>query len=120
MFEPTVIFSGYTCDVQFSHYHDNNLRISLVDLVDGSPVATATTNIEGVKLASDEVCIKDYSENTGMLMALQAAGIVESVVKIVQSGYVDVPVVQLTTNVMKVYETIDGFNNLRGVDNHAM
>ena len=120
MFEPTVIFSGYTCSVQFSHYHDNNLAIILVDIVDGGPVATATVNIEGVKLASNEVCIKDYSENTGMLMALQAAGIVGRMVKIVRSGFVDVPVVQLTDNVMEVYETIDGFNNLRGVDNHAV
>ena len=120
MFEPTVIFSGYTCSVQFSHYHDNNLRISLVDLVDGSPVATATTNIEGVKLASNEVCIKDYEENEGMLKALKNAGIVEHMVDMAQSGYVYVPVVQLTKNVMEVYETIDGFNNLRGVDNHAV
>ena len=120
MFEPTVLFSGYTCSVQFSRYHDDNLHISLVDLVDGSPVATATTNIEGVKLASDEVCIKDYSENTGMLMALQAAGIVESVVDSIQSGYVYVLVVTLTKNVMKVYEAIDGFNKVRGVENHAV
>ena len=120
MFNPTVIFSGYTCSVQFNRYHDNNLHISLVDIVDGGPVATATVNIEGVKLASNEVCIKDYSENTGMLMALQASGIVERVVDVVQSGYVDVPVVTLTDNVMNVYDSIDGFNNLRGVENHAV
>ena len=120
MFNPTVIFSGYTCSVQFSRYHDNNLHISLIDIVDGCPVATATVNIEGVKLASNEVCIKDYSENAGMLMALQTAGIVERVVDSIQSGYVYVLVVQLTTNVMDVYETIDGFNNLRGVENHAV
>ena len=120
MFNPTVIFSGYTCDVQFSRYHDNNLAIILVDIVAGGPVATAPVNIDGVKLASNEVCIKDYSENTGMLMALQAAGIVESVVDVVQSGFVDVPVVTLTDNVMEVYETIDGFNKARGVENHVV
>ena len=120
MFNPTVIFSGYTCSVQFSRYHDNNLAISLVDVIHSSPVAKATVNIEGVKLASNEVCIKDYSENAGMIMALQAAGIVERVVDVVQSGYVDVPVVTLTDNVMNVYDSIDGFNNLRGVENHAV
>ena len=51
MFNPTVIFSGYTCDVQFSRYHDNNLAIILVDIVDGGPVATATVNIECCKPA---------------------------------------------------------------------
>ena len=119
MFEPTVIFGGYTCSVQFSHYHDDNLRISLVDLVNGSPVATATVNIEGVILASNEVCIKDYEENEGMLKALKNAGIVERVVKIVQSDHVDVPVVQLTKNVMEVYDSIDGFNKVRGVAVHG-
>ena len=127
MFNPTIFFSptsypneGYQCEMELSHYKDGNLAISLVSVLDGSPVAKATVNIEGVKLASNEVCIKDYSENAGMLMALQAAGIVESVVDVVQSGYVDVPVVTLTDNVMEVYETIDGLNNLRGVDNHVV
>ena len=120
MFNPTVIFSGYTCSVQFSRYHDNNLAISLVDIVDGCPVATATVNIEGVKLASNEVCIKDYSENAGMLEALERAGVVDHVVDVVQSDHVDVPVVQLTDNVMEIVETIDGFNNLRGVENHVV
>ena len=127
MFNPEIFFSptnypneGYRCFLEFGHYPNGNLAISLVDVIHSSPVAKATVNIEGVKLASNEVCIKDYSENAGMLMALQASGIVERVVDVVQSGYVDVPVVTLTDNVMEVYETIDGFNNLRGVDNHVV
>ena len=101
MFNPTVIFSGYTCDVQFSRYHDNNLAIILVDIVDGGPVATATVNIEGVELPANEVMIKDYSENKGMLRALQDSNVVGRIVDVIQSGYVDIPVVTLSDNLME-------------------
>ena len=127
MFNPEIVFrptnypnEGYRCFLEFGHYPNGNLAISLVDVIHSSPVAKATVNFEGVKLANNEVCIKDYSENAGMLMALQAAGVIDRVVDVVQSDHVDVPVVQLTDNVMEIVETIDGFNKARGVDNHVV
>ena len=55
-----------------------------------------------------------------MLHALRDSKVVENIVDVIQSGYVDIPVVTLSDNALKAFETIDGFNNLRGVDNHAV
>jgi len=120
MYNPTIFFGGYACEMQLNHYTNGNKAISLVDTRDGSPVATATVNIEGVELSANEVMVKDYSENKGMLRALQDSKVVGRVVDVIQSGYVDIPVVTLSDNALKAFETIDGFNNLRGVDNHAV
>ena len=120
MYNPTIFFGGYACEMQLSHYTNGNKAISLVDTRDGSAVATATVNVDGVELSPNEVMIKDYSENKGMLRALRDSKVVEIIVDVIQSGYVDIPVVTLSANALKAFETIDGFNNLRGVDNHAV
>ena len=120
MYNPTIFFGGYACEMQLNHYTNGNKCIKLVDTRDGSAVATATVNIEGVELPANEVMINDYSENKGMLHALRDSKVVENIVDVIQSGYVDIPVVTLSDNALKAFETIDGFNNLRGVDNHAV
>jgi hypothetical protein len=120
MYNPTIFFGGFACEMQLSHYTNGNKAISLVDTRDGSAVATATVNVDGVELSANEVMIKDYSENKGMLAALRDSKVVENIVEVIQSGYVAIPVVTLSANALKAFETIDGFNNLRGVDNHAV
>ena len=101
MYNPTIFFGGFACEMQLSHYTNGNKAISLVDTRDGSPVATATVNIEGVELPANEVMIKDYSENKGMLRALQDSNVVGRIVDVIQSGYVDIPVVTLSDNLME-------------------
>jgi hypothetical protein len=59
------------------------------------PMGTATVNIPDAELASNEVCIKSYSENEGMLDALLKAKIVAKPHRTVQSGYVVIPVCKL-------------------------
>jgi hypothetical protein len=54
---------------------------------DGEPWLTATVCVPGVKLDADEVIIKDYSENAGVLDALVEAQIVEPPNSFVQVGY---------------------------------
>ena len=56
-------------------------------------VATATVWVPG--LETNEVCIKDYSENEGMLVCLVENDIVEEPHREVQSGFVTVPVCRL-------------------------
>lgn len=57
----------YLCEVTRGEYRGGNIGLQLID-ADGMLFATATVWVEG--LAKDEVAIKDYSENTGMLSAL--------------------------------------------------
>ena len=101
MYNPTIFFGGYACEMQLNRYTNGNKCISLVDTRDGGPVATATVNIEGVELPANEVMIKDYSENKGMLRALQDSNVVGRIVDVIQSGYVDIPVVTLSDNLME-------------------
>ena len=101
MYNPTIFFGGYACEMQLSHYTNGNKAISLVDTRDGSAVATATVNLEGVELPANEVMIKDYSENKGMLHALQDSKVVGRIVDVMQSGYVDIPVVTLSDELME-------------------
>ena len=72
-----VKFSNWLCDVVFAEYRNGGTAIRLVDAEDGMPVATASVWVGGdVRVDRDEVAIKDYSENEGMLKALIEGGIV--------------------------------------------
>lgn len=90
-----VNFKEWVCNVIFTEYHNNSrVAILLVDSTTGEQVATATLNTDA-DLKNDEVIIKDYSENTGMLQALMDAGIISAPIGIFQTGYVRSPVCKL-------------------------
>ena len=77
---------------------NNRVGLQLVEVhpTGGDPVvAIATVNIPEIPLESDEVIIKDYSENEGMLKALLTAGIVAEPHRFVGSGFVTMPVCRL-------------------------
>lgn len=76
-----VKFMQYDCVAQFGRYSNNRNAIQLLDEVTGEPIAKATVNLDGVKIAPDEVAIKNYAENKGMLVAMVAAGIVSTPVR---------------------------------------
>ena len=62
---------------------------------DGAPVAIATVNIPDYPLKEDEVLIKDYSENTGIMKVLLDAKVIEFTGKYVESGFTSIPVCKL-------------------------
>lgn len=83
-----VEFLGYQCKVLKEWYKDNNRpALRLVDVVTGEPIAVATINVPELKLGPDEVVIKDYSENRGLLTVLVKAGIVCPTGQLVATGY---------------------------------
>jgi len=69
-----IIINGCVCDVRIEKYRMGGTAVRLINTLDGSPYASVSVWIEG--LAQDELAIKDYSENEGMLIRLVAAGIV--------------------------------------------
>ena len=91
-----VEFAGFKCEVMIQKYGTGNPAVRLLDLEDGMPVAIATTNIDG--LDSDEIAIKDYSENEGVYNALLNANIITPKHRELSTGYVTVPVCKLTNN----------------------
>ncbi len=85
----TINFNGFTCNVNVTEYADGNPAIILVDATDGSQVAVASVNIPDANIPVGFVCIKDWSENTGMLNSLLEADIIFDTGRTIPSGFVE-------------------------------
>jgi hypothetical protein len=84
-------FKSYKVSIDMSSKYGNGRRaIKLVDLEDGELVAVATVNLPDEELGNDEVFIKDYSENEGILEFLVQNKVVFPPHGSVKSGYVTV------------------------------
>ncbi len=88
-------YGDYQLKLQFAKYGNGQTAIKLIDIADGMPFATATVCVEDELLKEDEVAIKDYSENAGMLDTLLMAEVVEYPHAYIQSGFVKIPVCKL-------------------------
>ena len=99
-------FGSFDCEVMVEKYCGGGTALELAAWDDhetpsgdqvykGEPIATATVRIPCCGLESDEVLIKDYSENEGMLNALIQAGYVTPTGRLVESGFVRLPVCKL-------------------------
>jgi len=85
----------YKLQLSFSKYGNGQTKIQLYDVMDGMPYATATVCAEDNLLKEDEVAIKNYSENEGILEALVDGGIVDHPHAFIQTDYVKIPVCKL-------------------------
>ena len=74
-------------------YNTGTPALELIDAEDGFPFAKCTVNVPG--LAKDEVGVKDYSENAGMLDFLIGNGIVEKPHRYENSGFVKIPICKI-------------------------
>jgi len=83
----------YQVHVHKSEYKNGGTALQLTDAEDGMPFATATIWVEG--LSENEVAIKNYSENLGMLTFLVTNGIVEQPHRQIDNGFVNIPVCRL-------------------------
>lgn len=82
----------YEVFIQKGKYSNGRTSLQLIDASDGIPHSVATVNLPDVLLADNEVLIKDYSENDGMLDFLVNNNIVIPTDRGVQSGHVWIPV----------------------------
>ena len=78
---------GFSCVPMFRRYADNDRIAILLRTPEGEPVATATVNQPDFNLEPDQVLIKDYAENQGVLDALVNAGIIEDTGMTAPVGY---------------------------------
>ena len=91
-----VRFVGSDCVVELGRYTENGRKaIMLLDAISDELVAAASVNMPEVPLAENEVLIKDYSENAGILKVLEEAGIVRPTGESVSSGFVSLRVCEL-------------------------
>lgn len=83
----------YKVSIVTSRYANNHNKIQMIDTEDGMPYATASVSIPG--LTEDEVGIKNYSENEGILDFLVENNIVHQPHRFVESGFVIIPVCKM-------------------------
>jgi Domain of unknown function (DUF4313) len=91
----TIRFREWDCVVEKSQYGNGRPALILNDAHDGEQIAVATVNLPNVAAGPNEVFIKDYSENEGVLKALLEAGVVKLTGETVSSGFVAIPKVEL-------------------------
>ena len=92
-FQPPYSEGPITVYLQSRNYPSGNVRIDLIDARDHCPYMSVTVNIEG--LDENEVAIKNYSENEGILDVLVDEGIVKPPHRHVKSGFVLIPICEL-------------------------
>lgn len=85
-----VKFKKWDCIVERCQYNNGRIALELIHEKDGDSVAVATVNVPEIELPEDEVLIKDYSENSGMVLALQNAGIIGGVLEEIPLNFVTV------------------------------
>lgn len=92
-----IMFNDFKCLVNTQDtYLNGAIAIQLYEEGTGEPVAHATINVMQGLIKQDEVVIKDYSENEGMLEALVKAGVVSEPLRFIPiSGFVNAPVCKL-------------------------
>ena len=106
----TVRFQKWNCTLQFGKYSNGRIGIQLYNAdpikEDGYtmepgtvPIAKATVNIPEENIEQDEVIVKDFSENDGMLDALLNAKIVSQPIRFIRSGFIQCPVCKLIVNI---------------------
>jgi hypothetical protein len=92
-----VKFLDFDCIVDDSETYQNGATV--VRLIEDNTfeyVATATVNVIEGLIKDNEVVIKDYSENTGMLNALIDAGVVSQPLRYIPlSQWISAPVCKL-------------------------
>ena len=88
-------FNGETYILHISRYQSNNQTSLQLLTEEGLPFMTITKNIEHVILEEDEVIIKDYSENEGILQALIKENVIAKPHETINSGYVKLHICQL-------------------------
>jgi len=79
--------------LEFGKYANGHNRIQIIDTTDGFPYATASVSVPD--LQADEVGIKSYSENTGVLEFLVENNIVKQPHRFVKSGYIIIPICKM-------------------------
>ena len=91
--------NAYKLSVSFNKYQSGQNAIQLFDMADGFPFAMASVALTNIDMDSDDVAIKNYSENEGILESLIAAGIISKPHSFVQSGYVNIPICKIIKTV---------------------
>lgn len=87
-------FATYRVWLKKSRYVSGG-NLAIEAFCDDGLAFRATVNLEGQTLPHDEIAVKDYGENVGVLAFLRENGIVTDIVRWVKSGYVTIPICKI-------------------------
>lgn len=89
-------YRGWHVNVVRSHYiNTDRIALMLIDADDGLPITTCTVNIPEVFVEKDQLIIKDWSENEGILKWLQEHNIVGPRLRSIPTGHVEADLCEL-------------------------
>lgn len=100
-----VVFRGYNCVVRLRQYPNGRHALELVEQGTGQPVAVASVNLPDAPMTDEEVAIKNWSENEGILKVLIEAGIVSEPVRLMPTGYVYAHICKLNQEIFPSLRT---------------
>ena len=86
--------NGVNLYAEYGKYRNGQNSIQLFDAEDQMPYAVASVAIDE-PLEPDEVAVKDYSENEGILKTLLKSGVVDHPHREVSTGYVRIPICKI-------------------------
>ena len=81
-------YGEYHVSIEWGVYPNGRRAMKLMDDSNGFPIMIATVNLPGHHLEENEVFIKNWSENEGILEELQRLGVVGETLDEVPTGFV--------------------------------
>lgn len=98
-----VEFLNTKLNVTITKYAGNNNTAIMLVNDEGETFSVASVNVR--QLPSHLVAIKNYSEGSGIEKSLIEGGIIKNeIVNQIRSGFVEIPIYELTENVIKQLE----------------
>lgn len=91
----TYTILGFSATMSKKMYENQRIAIQFTDTEDGSIITMATVNLPDVKIEENEITIKDYSENEGILDEMINQGIISKPLRHENTGYVRIPICKL-------------------------
>ena len=92
---PLVHFKQWTCKIRVKYYGNGRTALQLNDHEKREVIAIATVNIPNEPQEEDEIFIKDWAENEGMVDALVNAGVIYPPSRRIPTGHVSAAVAKL-------------------------
>jgi hypothetical protein len=86
---------GYNAYMMKRKYGNGRTALEFLDPEDGCPIVVASVNLPDIHMEADEVAVKNYSENQGILIQMINQGIISAPIRFEPSGFVDIPICKL-------------------------
>ena len=88
-------FKGTDCILHKLKYVNGRTALELTEAETGESFLTVSKNIPTENLSSNEIIIKDYSENDGILRCLAEIGVISYPKRWITQGWVSLPICDL-------------------------